>query len=191
MKASLASVPVDARWHSQVAPFPIVVALVHRNAGGGEEYLLINRLTDPFAGLWALVGGKWDFGESLAEAVVREVQEETSLATEFVALRGVLSERVVPAEPGAVAAHFLLLLCDLQVIDGIAAEQAEGAVGWFSRAEIETLHEDSAIIPSDYAMIAAFAGARNASHVVEILMDASLDGPVRLTSFEHQHRRTD
>ncbi len=80
-----------------------------------NELLLIQRAGEPYAGQWALVGGKWDFGETLAEAVVREVQEETGLITQFVALRGVISERVAPAEPGALAAHFLLLLCDLLV----------------------------------------------------------------------------
>lgn len=187
MTHPLGRIPVANRWREQIAPVPIVVALVRSVPAG--DLLLINRIAGPFTGLWALIGGKWDFGESLEEAVIREVQEETGLTTAFVALRSVLSERVTPADPGAVAAHFLLLLCDLVVVDGQAAEQTEGAVRWFSHAEIETLHEDGAIIPSDYAMIAEFAEAHAAAPVVEIAMSAPLHGPVRLMSFEHRGHR--
>jgi ADP-ribose pyrophosphatase YjhB (NUDIX family) len=182
----LTQVPAEARWHQQVAPAPIVVALVRRGHQAAEQFLLIKRAGEPYSGQWALVGGKWDFGEALSEAIVREVQEETGLITHFVALRGVVSERVVPVAAGALAAHFLLLVCDLLVVDGIAEEKAEGAIGWFSAAEIETLHEHGAIIPSDYAMIAAFAGADTQAPLVEVEMEASPDGPIRLTRFKHQ-----
>lgn len=184
MNSILAQLPVEARWHAQVAPVPVVIALVRRYHDSIEECLLINRAAGPYTGQWALVGGKWDFGEGLAEAIVREVQEETGLLTQFVALRGVLSERVVPQEPGAMAAHFLLLPCDLLVVEGIATEQTEGAVGWFNAAEIEILHEGGAIIPSDYAMIAAFTGAEASAPIIEIEMEATQAGTVRLTRFE-------
>lgn len=191
MTEPFSQTPIAARWQSQIAPAPIVVALVRRRLGDVEHFLLINRAAGAYAGQWALVGGKWDFGEPLAGAILREVREETGLETRFVALRGVLSERVMPAEPGALAAHFLLLLCDLLVIDGVATEQAEGAVDWFSRAEIETLHEDGAIIPSDYAMIAAFAAAEADAPVVEITMQAALDGRVTLSSFTRTDQSND
>lgn len=42
--------------------------------------LLIQRGMAPNKGLWALPGGKVKFGETLAEAAVREIQEETCLA---------------------------------------------------------------------------------------------------------------
>jgi ADP-ribose pyrophosphatase YjhB (NUDIX family) len=45
--------------------------------------------------MWALVGGKWDFGEELGTAVTREVKEETSLDTRFVALRGLVNVRLI------------------------------------------------------------------------------------------------
>lgn len=188
MTMPLSRIAITDRWREQVAPMPIVVALVRRTGPAGDEFLLINRITGPYSGLWALIGGKWDFGESLEEAIVREVHEETNLHTAFVALRSVLSERVMPSDPGALAAHFLLLLCELVVVDGQATEQTEGAVGWFGRDEIEKLHEEGKIIPSDYAMIAAFAEATETAPVVEITMAAPLRGPVRLTSFDRRDR---
>lgn len=43
------------------------------------DLLLIRRKTDPGAGLWSLPGGRVEFGETMAQAVERELYEETGL----------------------------------------------------------------------------------------------------------------
>lgn len=174
--SSLPSLPPDRRWRGQTAPVPVAVAFIRRAAAHGEELLLIRRAGGPYTGQWALVGGKWDFGETLAESIVREAREETGLVTSFVALRAVVSERVAPWTDGDLSAHFLLLVCDLVVEDGLAAEQQEGVVAWFGRPAIDALHDEGRIIPSDYAMIAAFATADEQAPYVEVEMRALLDG---------------
>lgn len=173
---SLPSLPPERRWHGQTAPIPVAVALIRRAAAAGEELLLIRRAGGPYTGQWALVGGKWDFGETLAAAIVREALEETGLRTEFLALRALVSERVAPWATGDHGAHFLLLVCDLVVRDGTAAEQQEGLVEWFDRAAIDVLHDEGRIIPSDYAMIREFGGAEHHAPYVEVEMRALLDG---------------
>jgi 8-oxo-dGTP diphosphatase len=50
--------------------------------------LLILRGNDPGRGLWSVPGGRVEPGESDAEAVVREMAEETGLVVEPVALVG-------------------------------------------------------------------------------------------------------
>lgn len=56
-----------------------------------EKILLIKRGFDPFKGSWALPGGFIEYGETVEEATVREVKEETGLDVEPVKLIGVYS----------------------------------------------------------------------------------------------------
>lgn len=175
--SSLPSLPRERRWRSQTAPAPVVVAIIRQTDTVQEDaFLLIKRVDGPYTGQWALVGGKWDFGETLAEAIEREVLEETGLSTSFVAVRGLVSERVAPWSAGEIGAHFLLLVCDLQVCEGVATEQCEGTVAWFGREAIDRLHAAAEIIPSDYAMIREFAATGHHAPYVEVEMKALLNG---------------
>lgn len=44
-----------------------------------NELLLAKRGKPPAKGLWSLPGGKLEFGETLEQGVIREIQEETRL----------------------------------------------------------------------------------------------------------------
>lgn len=52
--------------------------------------LMIKRANDPSKGLWTVPGGRVEPGEYLAEAVRREVQEETGVKVDVGELLGVL-----------------------------------------------------------------------------------------------------
>lgn len=72
------------------------------------ELLLVKRDREPARGEWSLPGGRVDWGESLREAVVREVREETAIDIEVEALAGI-AERIVPDDAGEVLWHFVIL----------------------------------------------------------------------------------
>ncbi|MFQ5986565.1 MAG: NUDIX domain-containing protein [Thermoplasmata archaeon] len=55
------------------------------------KLVAVRRKYDPFRGQYALPGGMVEYGETLEEAVVREVREETGLETRIVSLVGVYS----------------------------------------------------------------------------------------------------
>lgn len=49
-----------------------------------NKILLVKRGTVVFKGYWALPGGRVDSGETIEQAVVREVKEETGLDVKIV-----------------------------------------------------------------------------------------------------------
>ncbi len=56
------------------------------------KIVLIKRVNEPFKGYYALPGGIVEYGESVEEAVIREVEEETGLKCEIYKLVGVYSD---------------------------------------------------------------------------------------------------
>jgi 8-oxo-dGTP diphosphatase len=55
------------------------VVLLHAGTDGGLRVLLIQRRSDPYAGVWALPGGHVDRGETARQAAARELAEETGI----------------------------------------------------------------------------------------------------------------
>jgi ADP-ribose pyrophosphatase YjhB (NUDIX family)/predicted transcriptional regulator len=54
-----------------------------REVNGKREYLIQQRLKNPYFGYWGFVGGKIKWGETVFEAAARELEEETGLQGEF------------------------------------------------------------------------------------------------------------
>ncbi|WP_414470567.1 NUDIX domain-containing protein [Methanobacterium sp. ACI-7] len=54
--------------------------------------VLIKRKKDPYAGSWALPGGFVEYGETVENAVIREVKEETGIEIELKGIVGVYSD---------------------------------------------------------------------------------------------------
>jgi 8-oxo-dGTP diphosphatase len=74
----------------------------------GEQVLLVQRGREPAYGKWSLPGGLVELGESLQDAICREVLEETSLTVEVVDVVAVL-DRVLPDAAGQVEYHYVLV----------------------------------------------------------------------------------
>ena len=105
----------------------------------GDRVLLIQRGKEPGEGLWTVPGGRVEFGESLADAVIRELYEETGLH----ATCGPMVEIVErTGGQGDSAYHFVIHDYLVFISHGNAAPRAGSdarAVAWVSREELRTL----------------------------------------------------
>ncbi|MEW6187918.1 MAG: NUDIX hydrolase [Thermodesulfobacteriota bacterium] len=74
----------------------------------GDEVLLVKRGKEPGKGRWSIPGGAVDTGETLKEALYREIEEETGLSVEVLDLVEIL-ERIIPDSRGTVLYHYVLM----------------------------------------------------------------------------------
>jgi 8-oxo-dGTP diphosphatase len=85
-------------------PFLAVSAAIVRDG----KLLVVRRARPPAHGLYTMPGGVVEAGETLEEAVTREVREETGLTITSVALAG-FRETIVRDDQERVERHFVIL----------------------------------------------------------------------------------
>ena len=116
-------------------PFLAVSAAIVRDG----RFLLVRRAMPPAEGLYTLPGGVVEAGESLADAVCREVREETALDIEPIALAG-YREVILRDEAGRVKRHFVILPFACRYLRGEPALNGELAEArWTAPSGLEGL----------------------------------------------------
>jgi 8-oxo-dGTP diphosphatase len=93
----------DARAYPD-RPYLAVSAAIVRDG----KVLVVRRARKPALNLYSLPGGAVELGETLHEAVIREVREETALTIEPVALAGTRDVIVRDAQ-NRIERHFVIL----------------------------------------------------------------------------------
>jgi 8-oxo-dGTP diphosphatase len=104
------------------------------------KVLIVRRARSPAVGLYTLPGGGVELGETLLDAVVREVHEETALAVEPVALAG-YREAIARDDEGRIERHFVILPFAARWIAGepVLSDELSEAV-WLDPAAIAGLN---------------------------------------------------
>lgn len=93
------------------------------------QVLLVQRAQEPLSGKWTLPGGAVELGETLEEAVVRELREETGLEVRVLELVEAF-ERIARDESDRPRYHYVLLdyLCVPVSGDLLAGSDVSAAV---------------------------------------------------------------
>jgi|SRR5436190_1959407 len=101
-------------------PYLAVSAAIFRD----DRVLIVRRARPRAHGLYTLPGGGVELGESLEQAVIREVREETGLAIAPLALVG-FREAIARDAAGRIERHFVILPFAARWIGGEIALNAE------------------------------------------------------------------
>jgi len=117
-------------------PYLAVSAAIFRDG----RVLIVRRAHPPGRGLHTLPGGGVELGETLVEAVVREVREETGLAIEPVALAG-YRQVIARDSAGKIERHFVILPFAARWLSGEVSLNAELAdARWLEPAALSGLN---------------------------------------------------
>jgi 8-oxo-dGTP diphosphatase len=116
-------------------PYLAVSAAIERDG----KVLVVRRARNPALNLYTLPGGAVEAGETLHQAVVREVREETQLAIEPVALAG-HREVIVRDGQGRAKCHFVVLSFAARWLarEPVLNEELDDA-RWLAPAELSDL----------------------------------------------------
>jgi ADP-ribose pyrophosphatase YjhB (NUDIX family) len=134
-------------------PFLAVSAAIIR----GDRVLVVRRARAPAHGVFTLPGGVVEAGETLAEAVMREVREETGLEVEPLSIAG-HREMIARDTDGRAERHFVILAFAARWISGepvLNEELAEAR--WLRPAELaglETTEGLAEIVAAAFTRIA-------------------------------------
>ncbi|WP_259781580.1 NUDIX domain-containing protein [Aestuariispira ectoiniformans] len=97
------------------------------NAGG--QILLARRKRDPEAGHWGILGGKVEWGETVEDTVVREIEEEAGVKIRLTGLACLVDQI---ADDGS--SHWVNAVYRADIVDGepkVMEPEALEDMGWY------------------------------------------------------------
>ena len=118
-----------------------------------DRLLLVRRGHGPAAGAWSVPGGRVEVGETLAEAVTRELREETGID-------GVCGPLLGWVERIEADHHFVILDFEVTIVGGDQPEAGDDAAeaAWVELHEVASLDlvDGLAELLHDHGIIATF-----------------------------------
>ena len=101
------------------------------------KILLVRRARDPARGVYTFPGGRVEFGESLIEAVAREVREETGLSIEVIGLAGF--REALPGKTGGNGHYVILPFAARWVANEVALNDELDDARWLTPGNLGSL----------------------------------------------------
>lgn len=128
----------DSREKANLHPVPAVSAALIRDG----RILMIRRRNPPNAGQLALPGGKVEVGESLRDAAVRELHEETGVEA--------FAERILTAidlfdhdDRGGLLAHYVIVVVGMHWRGGVEAAADDATeLRWMDLAMLDAANAE-------------------------------------------------
>ena len=100
--------------------------------------LLVRRGRPPARGLWALPGGKVEWGEPVARGLEREIREETGLTVRVEKLLGY--QDAIMSDGGDVSSHYVILCFAVEPVGGrVRCGDDADELRWVTAEELEGL----------------------------------------------------
>lgn len=125
-------------------PVPVVRMII---ANTESKVLILRRASTAFGqGLWCLPGGKVDYGETVEQAVRKELREETSLQCE--SMKFLFYQDSLPTEEGKM--HCINLYFECQASGELQLNEESSEHAWVSPSDLKdyriTFRNDVALV---------------------------------------------
>ena len=105
----------------------------------GDKVLLVQRVKAPNKGQWSIPGGKQRLGETVMQAVHRELLEETGVNIEKPTLLDVV-DVIVPDDKGKIQYHYTLVEYQAEWLSGECRSGDDaGDIKWVTFDELSSL----------------------------------------------------
>lgn len=116
---------------SLARPVPVVRLIIPNHEG---KVLILRRAHTAYGeGAWCLPGGKVDYGETVMQAVAKELHEEASLESQ--SSRFLFYQDSLPPEPGSM--HCINLYFECEVSSDIQLNEESSQYAWIAPSDMK------------------------------------------------------